>query len=129
MHFPTIKLRNGVPILPYMYPGEVTQNMMRMNDIRFLKNWTTSSNFREQIEALEISHEWVEKLKCDHDNRMSLLLRNRFCATWVNLGLRLLVDSGTEIRTLRIPVDLDVIEMELRQLNEQYGGTGVFLMY
>jgi hypothetical protein len=67
--------------------------MMRINDICFHKNWNTSSNFREQIQALEISHELDEKLKRDHENRKDLLLRNRLCAIWINLGLRLLAGS------------------------------------
>ncbi len=122
MQNPIIKVINGVPVLPFMYPGEVIQDRMRIDDIRFHKNWTKSSNFHEQIEALEISHEWVEKLKCDHDYRMQRLLRNHYLRKWTTLALRFLAGSGTEIRTLRMPCSLDILEVEVKKLQDKYYG-------
>jgi hypothetical protein len=71
------------PRLPCLYPGEEINDVMRLDDIRFHKDWTISSNFRRQIEILEISEEWEEDLKTEHDFRMDSLLRRHFCYHWM----------------------------------------------
>ena len=78
-----ITMIQDTPHLPCLYAGEERYYVKRLDDIRFHKDWTTSSNFRRQIEILEISEDWEEELKTEHDFRMDSLLRRHFCYHWL----------------------------------------------
>ncbi len=90
---------------------------MRLDDIRFHKDWTISSNFRRQIEILEISEEWEEDLKTEHDFRMDSLLRRHFRYHWLAFSRHLLERSGNDVRTLHIMGRMCSAEMIERLLN------------
>ena len=102
VQFPTITMIQGTPQLVGLYPGEERNDVMHLDYIRFHKDWTTSSNFRRQIEILEISEEWEEELKTEHDYRMDMLLRRHFRYHWLAFSRHLLERSGNDVRTLRI---------------------------
>jgi len=101
VQFPTIRrMIDDTPLLPRLYPGEEKNDVMRLDYIRFHRDWTTSSNFRRQIEILEISEEWEEDLKTEHDYRMDSLLRRHFRYHWLAFTRQLLERSGNDVRTL-----------------------------
>jgi hypothetical protein len=85
--------------LPCLYPGEEINDVMRLDDIRLHKDWTTFSNFRRQIEILEISEEWEEDLKTEHDFRMDRLLRRHFRYHLLAFSRHLLDRSGNDVHS------------------------------
>jgi hypothetical protein len=80
---------------------------MHLDGIRFYRNWTGSHNFREQIEALEIPQESVEKLIGDHDRRMKRILHFFSRYRWIKFTQRLLV--GTDVR---LPTSEEMVKTE-----------------
>ena len=89
---------------------------MNLDVIRFQRNWTSSYNFHEQIEALEISQERVQRLKGDHERRMKRILNTFFRYHWIHIAKSLL--AGTDVH---LPTSMDKIEMEISMLRQKHG--------
>jgi hypothetical protein len=72
MEYPQIQIVNGRFMIPRVYPGQHGMQMS-VKYYRHHKGWTTSQNFRDQVEILCVPESSVADLMNSHDRRLQFI--------------------------------------------------------